>query len=82
MSNWNNDILYQNNGGGMVPRHHDWDIRLLAVVPSAELDDWIPEGAEPNSDPPPGWLTELPGNIERAGITEWYRKARGQGGHR
>jgi hypothetical protein len=36
-------VDYQNNSGGMVPGPSDWDIRLVAVVPAEEIDDWIPE---------------------------------------
>lgn len=69
------DIMYQNNGGGMVPAPSDWDIRLIAVVPETEIDDWIPAGAEKKDDPSPAWVKDLPGPIERSGLTEWYRKS-------
>jgi len=69
------DIMYQNNGGGMVPAPSDWDIRLIAVVPKTEIDDWVPAGVGKKEDPSPDWLKELPGTIERDGITEWYRKS-------
>ncbi|XZE20516.1 hypothetical protein SH449x_000390 [Pirellulaceae bacterium SH449] len=69
------DIMYQNNGGGMVPAPSDWDIRLIAVVPETDIEAWIPEGAEKKDYPSPAWLKDLPGTIERNGITEWYRKS-------
>lgn len=69
------DVLYQNNGGGMVPGPSDWDIRLLAVVPSTEVDAWIPKGVAKAEAAPPQWLRELPGVIAKDGITEWYRKS-------
>ncbi len=70
------DIMYQNNSGGMVPGPSDWDVRLVAVVPAAELDKWIPANAEKSEGPPPAWLTSLPGDIERDGIREWHRQSR------
>jgi hypothetical protein len=69
------NIMYQNNSGGMVPAPSDWDIRLLAVVPAAELDAWIPVDGEKLDDMLPEWLKDLPGTIERDGLTEWYRKS-------
>lgn len=67
------DIFYQNNGGGLFPAPSDWDIRLLAVVPRIEIDAWIPENAEQKERPSQDWLKDLPGSIERDGISEWYR---------
>jgi hypothetical protein len=67
------DIAYQNNGGGLVPAPSDWDIRLIASVPKAEMNDWVPVGAEKTDGPSPEWLKGMPGSIEREGITEWYR---------
>ncbi|NJM99799.1 MAG: hypothetical protein HC800_24075 [Phormidesmis sp. RL_2_1] len=69
------DVMYQNNGGGMIPGPSDWDIRLIAEVPPAEIDDWVPAGAEKIAVSEPEWLRELPGSIKRDGITEWYRKS-------
>jgi hypothetical protein len=69
------DIMYQNNGGGMVPAPSDWDIRLIAVVPKTEIEAWVPVGAEKKDDPSPAWLKDIPGTIERDEITEWYRKS-------
>ena len=69
------EIMYQNNGGGMVPAPSDWDIRLIAVVPETEIEAWVPAGAEKKDDPSPAWLNDLPGTIEREGLTEWYRKS-------
>jgi hypothetical protein len=69
------DVIYANNSSGMVPGPSDWDIRLIAVVPKAEIVDWVPAGADKTDGPAPEWLKDIPGAIERAGITEWYRKS-------
>jgi len=69
------EIMYQNNGGGMVSAPADWDIRLIAVVPETEIDDWVPAEKEKSDPSAPAWLEGLPGGIERQGITEWYRKS-------
>lgn len=69
------DIMYQNNGGGMVPGPSDWDIRLIALVPESEIQAWVPAGIEKIDTPSPAWLKDLPGTIERDGITEWYHNS-------
>lgn len=66
------DIMYQNNGGGMVPGPSDWEIRLIAVVPADEIDDWVPDGSMKKVDTSSEWLSDLPGMIERGAISEWY----------
>jgi len=53
------DIMYQNNGGGMVPAPSDWDIRLIAVVPRTEIEAWVPAGLPngiANRGPKLGWI--------------------------
>ncbi|MCY2938506.1 MAG: hypothetical protein NTV55_09130 [Planctomycetota bacterium] len=68
-------VVYQNNGGGLVPGPSGWDIRLVAVVPASELDSWIPADARKTNGPALEWVQDLPGMIERRKITEWYRKS-------
>jgi hypothetical protein len=65
-------VAYQNNGGGMVPGPSEWDIRLVAAVPPAELAEWVPAGvaAIPSTDTQ--WLVGVPGAERAAGIAEWY----------
>ncbi|MBX3418859.1 MAG: hypothetical protein KF851_14735 [Pirellulaceae bacterium] len=68
------DIMYQNNGGGMVPGPSDWDIRLIAVVPIAEIEESVLDGVKKLEGSPPDWVKNLPGSIDRTGLTEWYNK--------
>ena len=60
------------NGGGWVPSPSEWDIRLVAEVPPAELAAWVPPGlaATPSADTQ--WLAGIPGEGRAAGIREWY----------
>ena len=58
----------------MIPGPSDWDIRLIAEVPEDTLEEWIPEEAPATrAAEPPAWVADLPGAIERSGLTEWYR---------
>ena len=64
-------IQYSNNGGGMVPGPSDWDVRLVAVVPAAEMAAWVPAGAPvPSLDG--DWLKSVPTSLDLSGVKEWY----------
>lgn len=64
-------IQYANNSGGMVPGPSEWDIRLVAIVPAAELAAWVPAGAPvPNVDA--DWLRSVPTSLDISGVREWY----------
>ena len=67
------EIIYHNNAGSMVPGPSDWDIKILAIVPAKEIDDWIPADATRFDEPPPQWVKKLSGNIPVNGLTQWYR---------
>jgi hypothetical protein len=66
------DILYQNNGGGLVPGPSDWDVRLVATVPAAELPDWIQAGVKTSAAPDLAWLTSVPTTLDLSGVSVWY----------
>jgi hypothetical protein len=69
------DVMYQNNGGGMVPGPSEWDVRLIAVVPPADVDGWIPKDVQKDDGLAPQWLRDMPGSIKKDEVTQWYRKA-------
>jgi hypothetical protein len=69
------DVFYQDNGGGGgVPGPSDWDIRLVATVPAAEVAAWIPAGVKRATTPPTdtAWLKSVPTTVDPSGINEWY----------
>ena len=67
------DIQFQNNGGGRLPGPSDWDVRLVAEVPVAEIDDWLRAGpGKLSAKPELAWLADVPGTIDTSGISEWY----------
>jgi hypothetical protein len=66
------DIFYQNNNSSL-PGPSDWDIRLLARVPAAEVDVWVPAQLKAQRMKDPSWLTELPAlSGQMPGPDEWY----------
>jgi hypothetical protein len=66
------DIMYQNNGGGIVPGPSDRDIRLVATVPASELQAWIPVGVKTSASPDLTWLKSVPTTLDVSGVSEWY----------
>ena len=66
------DVMYQNNGGGMVPAPSDWDVRLVATVPASELQTWVPTGVNASSAPDVAWLKSVPTTLDLSGVSEWY----------
>ena len=66
------DVMYQNNGGGMVPGPSDWDVRLVATVPASELQAWIPAGVNASTAPDVSWLKSVPTALDLSGVIEWY----------
>ena len=65
-------IVYHNNGGGMMPGPSDWDVRLVAAVPPAELNAWVPPDRTATPVADTQWLAGIPGAGRAAGIREWY----------
>jgi hypothetical protein len=71
------DVMFQDNGGGGgVPGPSDWDVRLVATVPTAELNAWVPTGATTPTTAPSAadqdWLKSVPTALDLGGVTEWY----------
>jgi hypothetical protein len=64
------------NGGSFPPGPSEWDIRLVARVPPAELASWVPERCAPTASADTTWLGAVPGAEEAADITEWYIEPR------
>jgi hypothetical protein len=59
------------DGGGMVPGPTGWNVRVLAVVPAAELDLWI-GGLSAASDPQLDWIPDIPTAPPDLGGFEWF----------
>ena len=66
------DIMYQTNGGGLVPGPSEWDVRLVATVPASELPAWVPAGASAVPAPDASWLKSVPTTLDLSGVNEWY----------
>ena len=68
-------ITYRNTGGGMVPGPSERDVRLVAVVPPAELAAWVPAGSVAVSSTDKRWLAGIPDAERASGVREWYEGA-------
>lgn len=69
------DIRYANNSDGLLPAPSDWDIRVVATVPEAELKAWELTPALP-APPDKDWLKAVPTSLDLAGVDEWFGDAR------
>lgn len=65
-------IVYQNNSEGFVPGPSDWDIRIIAKIPSDEVEQWI-KGMEMTDSLDLDWLGVFSITIDKAGISKWYQ---------
>lgn len=63
-------VFYQNNGGGCVPGPSEWDLTIVARVPSHELDAWTSDLERVSTRPPE--LTNLASELDTSGVSEWY----------
>lgn len=66
------DITYHNNGGALSAPS-DWDVRLIAIVPAAEIPLWIPAGVSKSDKAPElNWIASVPTSVDVSGVDEWY----------
>lgn len=65
------DITYLKNGG-RLPGPSEWDLRLVAIVPEAELQAWVPSGVAFSPSAEVEFLKTVPTTIDYSTIREWY----------
>lgn len=65
-------ISYYNNSGGGVPGPSDWDIRIVAQVPAAELKLWT-SGLKPAAAVSTNWLADVSTEIDHSGVSKWFQ---------
>ena len=66
------NIYYQNNSGGRLPGPSDWDIRLVAQVPSDEIAQWISPDMKAGNPPKDGWHLSTANEIDVNNVTQWH----------
>lgn len=65
-------ITYHNNSTGLVPGPSDWNIRIVAKVPPADLATWT-SGLTRVSKADTSWLSDVPTSINYSGVSEWFQ---------
>lgn len=68
-------IAFHNNSGGLVPGPSDWDIRIIARVPSTDLGQWT-RGLHSTTAPDIKWLKALPRRLDYSGVSAWFQSGR------
>lgn len=64
-------IIYHNNSGG-VPGPSEWDVMIIAQVPSAEVQLWS-LNLIPCTKPDTDWLRGIATQIDYSGVSEWFQ---------
>lgn len=64
-------LSYIDGGSGMVPGPTEWNVRVLAVVPAGEIDQWI-DGLSVASDPELDWISDIPKAPTDLSRYKWY----------
>ena len=65
------DLSYIDGGSGMVPGPTEWNVRVVAVVPAGEIDQWI-DGLSVASDPELDWIPDIPKAPTDLSRYKWY----------
>lgn len=64
-------LSYVDGGSGLVPGPTEWNVRVLAVVPKGEIDQWI-DGLNTATDPELGWVSDIPNSPTDLSYYKWY----------
>ena len=67
------DIKRQDKRDATTSEPQELDVRVVAVVPAAEIQAWIPTGVE-QSPENSEWVQTVPTSLDTSGIHEWYRE--------
>ncbi len=64
-------IAFRDGGDGGVPSPSEWDVRLIATVPTSEIDGWT-SGLAVTTAPDTGWLSDVPDAPSDLRTFEWH----------
>ena len=60
---------------GLVPGPTEWDIRIMAIVPEVEIEQWF-DGLTPASAPDQTWVSNIPNALGDLRDFKWYEDSR------
>ena len=63
-------IEFRDGGDGRMASPSEWNVRVSAIVPAAEIEQWS-EGFDPASDPDLAWVAEIPGGPKDLDAFDW-----------
>ena len=64
-------IAFRDGGDGGVPSPSEWDVRLIATVPTSEIDSWI-SGLTVTTAPDTSWLSQVASAPSDLSAFEWH----------
>lgn len=65
------DVFFH-NGGSFPAGPSEWDIRIVALVDSSDLDQWMIAGKRDRDMETPDWVKRTAGELDVGLISEWY----------
>lgn len=65
------DLSYIDGASGMLPAPTEWDIRVFAIVPAGEMEQWI-DGLSIASAPQFDWVLDIPNAPTDISSYTWY----------
>lgn len=67
-------IFYEDNSRREEPSPSKWSISLVAVVPKADINNWITKAVMLEEKPDLPWLKSIPTTIDHSSINTWYSR--------
>lgn len=67
------NIEFRDGGDGLLVSPSEWNIRVAAVVPDEEIEQWT-HGLKPAVDPDTSWVAEIPGSPSDLTGFEWFEE--------
>ncbi len=66
------NLSYIDGGYGMVSSPTEWNVRIFAIVPAEEIDQWI-DGLSAASNPKLDWISDIPKAPTDLSRYKWYK---------
>ena len=68
-------IEFRDGGDGRMAGPSEWNVRVSAVVPTIEIEQWS-DGFAPATEPDLTWVSEIPGGPTDLDAFDWYEDGR------
>ena len=66
------NLSYIDGGYGMVSSPTEWNVRVFAIVPAEEIEQWI-DGLSATANPKLDWISDIPKAPTDLSRYKWYK---------